>query len=237
LAREVRPYSKDPVTCARNFEHMVQLFIKDVLKSTAMPLGEIADYFYRVEFQQRGSPHIHALFWVKGAPAYGKAPDDTVVHFVDKYVTCRNSQSDEMKDLVNIQLYRHAKTCKKLGHNVCQFNFPLPPMKETLILQPLDEFMHEESQLKIIKDNYTKVKELLDDMKYGEDITFHQFLQKLQLSECDYITAIKYSLKHPTLLLKRSPSEIRVNNYNTNLLKAWQANMDVQRPKGILVNC
>ena len=27
----------DPVTCARNFEHMVQLFIKDVLKSTVMP--------------------------------------------------------------------------------------------------------------------------------------------------------------------------------------------------------
>ena len=53
---------KDPVTCARNFEHMVQLFIKDVLKCTAMRLGEMADYFYRVEFQQRGSSHIHALF-------------------------------------------------------------------------------------------------------------------------------------------------------------------------------
>lgn len=164
---------KDPVTCARNFEHMVQLFIKDVLKCTAMPFGEIADYFYRVEFQQRGSPHIHALFWVKGAPAYGKAPDDTVVHFVNKYVTCINCQSDEMKDLVNLQVHRHAKTCKKLGHNVCRFNFPLPPMKETVILQPLDEFIHEKRQLKIIKD-YTKVKELLDDMKYGEDITFHQ---------------------------------------------------------------
>ena len=120
---------KDPVTCARNFEHMVQLFIKDVLKCTAMRLGEMADYFYRVEFQQRGSPHIHALFWVKGAPAYGKAPDDTVVHFVNKYVTCINCQSDEMKDLVNLQVHRHAKTCKKLGHNVCRFNFPLPPMK------------------------------------------------------------------------------------------------------------
>ena len=32
---------KDPVTCARNFEHMVQLFIKDVLKSDEMPIGEI----------------------------------------------------------------------------------------------------------------------------------------------------------------------------------------------------
>ena len=36
---------KDPVTCARNFEHMVQLFIKDVLKSDEMPIGEIADFF------------------------------------------------------------------------------------------------------------------------------------------------------------------------------------------------
>ena len=28
--------------------------------------------------------------------------------------------------------------------------------------------------------------------------------------------------------LKRTPSEIRINNYNTTLLKAWQANMDLQ---------
>ena len=50
---------KDPVTCARNFDHMVQLFICDIFKSTVASIGEIADYFYRVEFQRRGSPHIH----------------------------------------------------------------------------------------------------------------------------------------------------------------------------------
>ena len=33
----------DPVTCARNFEHMVQLFIEDVLKSNLMPIGEMVD--------------------------------------------------------------------------------------------------------------------------------------------------------------------------------------------------
>lgn len=43
---------KDPVTCARNFQHMVQLFIKDVLKSDEMRIREIADFFYRVESQQ-----------------------------------------------------------------------------------------------------------------------------------------------------------------------------------------
>lgn len=41
---------RDPVTCARNFEHMVQLFIHDFLKSPLLPIGEIQDYFYRVEF-------------------------------------------------------------------------------------------------------------------------------------------------------------------------------------------
>ena len=61
---------KDPVTCARNLDHMVQRLICDVLKSSVMPIGEIADYFYRVEFQQRGSPHIHALFWIENAPQY-----------------------------------------------------------------------------------------------------------------------------------------------------------------------
>ena len=57
---------EDPVTCARNFEHMVQLFIKDVIKSNRMPIGEIVDVFYKVEFQQSGSPQILPLFLVSG---------------------------------------------------------------------------------------------------------------------------------------------------------------------------
>ena len=78
---------KDPVTCARNFDHMVQLFICDVLKSSVAPIGEIADYFFRVEFQQRGSPHIHGLFWIKNAPQYEKHSNEEVVAFVDKFIT------------------------------------------------------------------------------------------------------------------------------------------------------
>src|SRR6185312_743665 len=27
--------------------------------------GKISDFFYRVEYQQRGSPHIHMLLWLK----------------------------------------------------------------------------------------------------------------------------------------------------------------------------
>lgn len=89
MGTKIRSYTKDPVTCARNFEYMFQLLIRDVLKSSVMPIGEIADYFYRIEFQQRGSPHIHGLFWVKDAQPYVKSPNEEIVTFGDKYVTCQ----------------------------------------------------------------------------------------------------------------------------------------------------
>ena len=166
---------------------------------------------------------------MKNAPQYEKSANEEVVNFVDKYITCANdNSSDELKDLVNLQLHRHAKTCKKQGHKICRFNFPLPPMPFTMILEPLIESWFEEEELKQIKQRSDDIKTLLDEMKYGENITFETFIEKLQFTEDQYIQAIQYSLKRPTLLLKRAPSEIRINNYNTNLLQAWRANMDIQ---------
>ena len=114
----------DPVTCARNFEHMVQLFLRDILKSALKPIGEVIDFFYRVEFQQRGSPHIHSLFWVKDAPRYGKNSNDDIAKFVDRYVSCK-ADSEKLDDLVNLQRHQHSKTCKKQGHKICRFNFSI----------------------------------------------------------------------------------------------------------------
>ena len=74
-----------------------------------------------------------------------------------------------------------------------------------------------------------KIREVLDDMKYGEDITFKDFLKKLELTEQSFILAMRQTLKRDTLFLKRTPSEeIRINSYNTTLLRAWKANMDIQ---------
>ena len=50
----------DPVTCARHFDYQISQFITTFLLSKAQPLGNISDWFYIVEYQQRGSPHIQA---------------------------------------------------------------------------------------------------------------------------------------------------------------------------------
>ena len=78
---------KDPVTCSRYFDHRVQEFLNIILKSNCEPIGKLRDFFYRVEFQQRGSPHIHILVWIDNAPSLEKNSEEEIVQFVDKYLT------------------------------------------------------------------------------------------------------------------------------------------------------
>ena len=131
---------------------------------------------------------------MKDAPQYEQNANEEIIHFVDKYITCKNDQSDEMKELVNLQTRRHAKTCKKGGHKICRFNFPLPPVPRSMILEPLKETHFKEDELKEMKKNCDQIKNFLDEMKYGQDIAFETFLEKLRLAEDQYLKVIRYSL-------------------------------------------
>ena len=97
-----------------------------------------------------------------------------------------------------------------------------------MILQPIDESTLSEIQRNLIKQNFNELSELLDSLKYDEQMSFEQYLDKLGFTEQQYIMAVRYSLKRDTLFLKRSPSEIGINSYSKELLKAWQANVDIK---------
>ena len=66
-----RLIQSDPVTCARHFDYQFNQFLRHFLMSNAAPLGKIADWFFRVEYQQRGSPHIHIVIWLEDALVFG----------------------------------------------------------------------------------------------------------------------------------------------------------------------
>ena len=216
----------DPVTCARYFDHRVQIFLTTVLQSDSHPIGSIKDYFYRVEFQQRGSPHIHMLIWVENAPSKSTHSHNTIVSFIDSYITCE--KNEEMKKLINYQTHRHARTCRKKGKAICRFGFPIPPMKSSVILTGLDaDFV---GHAKAKKD-YDMIMNELEKMKLADtNMTITMFLESINLSYDDYILALCSHI-HPgksKLFLKRELSEIRINNYNPVLLKCWESNMDIQ---------
>ena len=109
-----RLIQSDPVTCARHFDFQLNTFLKDVLMSELAPVGKVKDWFYRAEYQQRGSPHIHMLIWLEGAPVFGVDKDEDVVAYIDRIITCGKPANDaESLEFVCRQTHRHSHTCKK----------------------------------------------------------------------------------------------------------------------------
>ena len=100
-------------------------------------------------------------------------------------------------------------------------------MRCSQILYPLDDNTSP-TVAKSTKELWKNIKNKLNDFKEGEDVTFDQLLEELDVSEHQYILAIRSSVNSPTIFLKRSPNELRINNYNPTCLRAWMANMDIQ---------
>ena len=105
----------DPVTCVWHFDYQVNQFPTKFLLSSAEPLGKISVWFYRVEYQQRESPHIHMLVWSEGAPQFHIDNDEQLTAYNDKIISCHKPvHYPKLFDLVNtIQVHRHSHTYRK----------------------------------------------------------------------------------------------------------------------------
>ena len=59
-------------------------------------------------------------------------------------------------------------------------------------------------------------------------MSFEAFLNTLDMDIDKYCLAIASFLKRSEIFMKRDLKDVRVNNYNDDLLKAWIGNMDIQ---------
>ncbi|CAI5655046.1 unnamed protein product [Oreochromis niloticus] len=249
----------NPVTVMRLFEKRVDALMTTLILSPAQPIGEVEDYFYRVEFQARGSPHIHLLVWVKDAPKFGSDLEDHVYKFIDKYITCKmpdqNADPELHKIVSEVQVHsrNHSRSCKK-GNVSCRFGFPKLPVDHTMITfpSPDDDDDHNDKQHSTSKEKDTNEKQkqknrrmalakkqkeakeklqplrdlLCDPNSSFEDLS--ELLHKCKLTYEQYLDcAFNLSNGH-VILLKREPNDCWVNAYNADLLRAWNANMDIQ---------
>ena len=74
----------NPVFVARHFQYRVELFFKDIVLNG--PLGKVKHHVIRVEFQVRGSPHVHVFLWVTNAPQLSESTVSNYVNFVDNTI-------------------------------------------------------------------------------------------------------------------------------------------------------
>ncbi|VDI67925.1 Hypothetical predicted protein [Mytilus galloprovincialis] len=222
----------NPVTAARMFNHRFHIFLKDVIMSDAEPIGKIIDYFYRVEFQQRGSPHTHCLFWVENAPKYGEDDNEEVMSFIDKYVTCEIPDEKVDKELHDIVMEvhqhskNHSKTCKKKG-TVCRFNFPRPPSTKTFISEPSKPDKDTKKDEKVAKEILSGLWKVIKEHE-DKNLDVSEIFKKAGLTQESFEKYFRFITNRNTVVLKREPNEIYTNQYNPHLLRAWNANMDIQ---------
>ena len=230
---------RDPVTCARYFDHRSKELFR-VLRSEVCPLGKLTDFYMRIEFQQRGSPHVHSLLWIENAPKYGISPLNEVIEFIDRTITCKLPNTDSLLSdgEIDLQRHKHTHTCyKRKSFRRCRFGIPYPPMVQTQILEPLDfnantASKEEIAQNKSLKETAIEIYTLIDNFDKGDTdlniISIEDFLQNLSLTHEEYIIALRSCLKRPTVFLQRNMNELRINAHNETVLYLWKANMDLQ---------
>ena len=123
--------NEDAVTCAVYFYKLVSVMLNILKSKQFSPFGKFAviDYFLRIEFQHRGSPHAHILLYLDNAPQNPLNTDyDKAIELIDAlFSISENAASNNIK----LQTHKHTFTCyKKIISNKnqqCRFEAPFMP--------------------------------------------------------------------------------------------------------------
>uniref|UniRef100_A0A8R1EU63 ATP-dependent DNA helicase n=1 Tax=Caenorhabditis japonica TaxID=281687 RepID=A0A8R1EU63_CAEJA len=135
----------DPTIFARYWRNRVNNFMRNVmLRVDGSPLGVVTHYFYRVEYQHRGTQHVHCLFWTQDRPAADASAAEYEV-YLNKYLTCRMPDEKNEPELCylvkNCQMHwpTHSNTCRRRRKirgrwttDMCRFGFPREPRHRTI---------------------------------------------------------------------------------------------------------
>jgi hypothetical protein len=168
------------------------------------------------------------LLWLDGVPPYDPDVANTekeFIKFIDSFISCQFGVEDVLH-----QQHKHTKSCKRTvkGVEICRFNIPYPPMPETKILKPYPVDFPTDLR-NAGKAAHNRIKEYLEERKGNTEILdFEVILSQLQMTNKQYETALRCSIRRPTVFLKRTSDSCFTNAYLKSLAKAWQANMDIQ---------
>ena len=232
---KARLIRNDPVTCALYFEHKFQELFKTWKKTDDGPFGKykILQHYFRIEFQHRGSPHVHMILWLHEAPTFD-ADKPHLFHLIEDFIDniiSTNSDDPDVQDFTKYQYHKCSRTCKKKsrnGNKSCRFGAPFFPMNKTRILQPLPpDYVYSSGE----ENEYRTINKKLSEILSGDLNTvgtFDELLQKLNCDADKYIKAVRSQLKATKIIVKRAPKDARINPYSKKILMLMQSNIDVQ---------
>ena len=160
------------------------------------------------------------------------------LQLADDLVSCRlpppDSGEEKLRKIVSeVQQHGHTKSCLKYNGS-CRYGFPKLPTPRTLLAKPLEQTnpnMSEKDRSEKKKraaEVLSNAKILLEDPNFDEAMKIEDFYKAIGTDEKEYLEFLSISERGRVLVLKRDLKERNVNNYNKEMILAWNANMDIQ---------
>ncbi|KAH9639682.1 hypothetical protein HF086_002508 [Spodoptera exigua] len=189
-----------PVTLSRQFMIRVNAFMNYLKNDHHILGGNVTDFWWRIEFQNRGSPHLHMLCWIQNAPNFDTPQGKKLI---SDTVSCSlNNADDELNDIVKrVQIHSHSTTCYKNRQDQhCRFNFPRPASGDTVLLGP-DETLRNNGRFCIL----TRKPEEQYVNNYNPQI-LKLCKGNMDIQPCGNVTAVSYYIAKYTS--KHEPQDV-----------------------------
>ena len=235
--------NSNPVVVAKHFQFRLERLFKDLILSASNPLGKVQYYAIRIEFQFWRSTHAHCFIWVKDFPLLTEETTDYFVEFIDQHVQAYFPDplsEPELHQLVKMyQTHAHSETCRRYKNLPCRFNFGHFFTNRTIVAKPLASHVNGKERcdtLALRKNLLMNIKTVINETlnpsrkeTYNPNRTIEDILHSFDITENDYYKTLSTEAGTDyELHLKRPPNSCFINNYSPSVLKAWQANMDLQ---------
>ena len=124
-------------------------------------------YATRIEFQERGSPHVHLIIWILNAPNIQN--EAAYIKFIGQ--TINDQLPDPLNDpelfelVKTYQVHAHSRTCWKYN-NECRFSYGQFFTEKTILVKPLVSELNNDEKQEVLawrKTLLKKVKNYIDE--------------------------------------------------------------------------
>lgn len=222
-AQRTRNLNENPHIAAGYLDLRFRRFMEIVIK----PLFKVKDFWYRYEWQERGSGHIHGFLWLDDAPN----PDDLDFSHLSPSSTSPDSNTpkeatEEMKQKIQDFTEFWDEYISAVNPRVFDGDPNVPNVSRSPISMPREEMVLDDAQLSDVancvqrhqqcKPGYCQIK------RRGEVVCRFDF----PFQTCDQAKVGVDSLGRPRFEARRN--DPYTNCYNPTLLMLWRANIDIK---------
>ncbi|KAH9367914.1 hypothetical protein HPB48_008366 [Haemaphysalis longicornis] len=220
----LKPVNEDPVACAIYTGRIFDVILNIQRDRRCSPFRPyvVRDFFKRVEFQQRGSAHVHTVLRLENALVDEELSgvDGAMPQTLEMVRTLLTLDTD-LLCRPRTQCHAHTHTCYKRGRTQCRFGAPFMPSDETRIVVPFPPLMavdqsgalapHEEAERLRRQQLKAKYNEMHQGLEHGDFDSLEQFLRGFDVASREQYLEILRAGANRLYVLHERPAQKRVN--------------------------